>query len=65
MVLSSARMTLSRRSHSILTDKSAVRKAHALEETRARKKQKLDGGRMKQVRVLLDKPLTANDVITC
>lgn len=38
-----------RRSHNVKRDKSAVRKAHALEETRARKKQKLDGGRLKQI----------------
>ncbi|KAG0554725.1 hypothetical protein KC19_12G114100 [Ceratodon purpureus] len=41
-----------RRSHNLNRDKSAVRKAHALEETRARKKQKLEGGRLKQIQLV-------------
>lgn len=49
------RWHLCRRSQNIKRGKSEVRKAHALEETRARKKQKLDRGRLKQVHIILNK----------
>ncbi|XP_073386695.1 protein TPX2 isoform X1 [Physcomitrium patens] len=48
-----------RRSYNSKRNKAAVREANALEETRARKKQKLDGGRLKQIQVV--KPSTQDE----